>query len=697
MQRISSKYAASVSIQTTYARRNFMNKQRLGLAPSMPSDGLLFGADYNPEQWPRESWPEDIRLMQEAGINLVTVGVFSWAQLEPAEGQWNFAWLDEVLDLLHAGGIRVSLATPTASPPPWLGKKYPRTLPTDAHGHTLWYGSRNQFNPSSTQYRAAAARITEQLAARYSDHPALAMWHVGNELGQISYDDETACAFRRWLMDRHTSLERVNAAWGTTFWSQQYSTWEEILPPRSAPYIGNPSQELDFKRFTSDQLISLYRAERDIITRHDTVHPVTTNMMGFFPGLDYFKLAKETDFVANDWYTDPGDRQSWQLGSLTHDLCRGLAGGTPWLLMESATSAVNWRPHNVAKDPGALRVDALSAVARGADGVCFFQFRQSAFGAERFHSAVVPLAGAETRVFREAAALGAEMAQLGALAGTTSQAKIAILFDWSSWWAAESAARPSSRLKVMDQLLAYYQPLLRHGLSVEVVHPDSALKRFDLVLLPNLFIVGQEQATALEHYVADGGHILVGPFSAVADEEAKLATGRFPKILSNVLGVSGEEWLPLAEPVPLVFTSPDADAGVPDTHATLWSEDLEVHGAHTRTLACFAGGRLAGQAAVTANPWGAGEAWYVGADLPAPALASLVISAVTAAGIEIPVPQGLPDDVEAVERAGKLFLLNHGPATCSVDMPGNHGTTTSITLPPYGATVLSQKTNRVFS
>lgn len=673
-----------------------MNKQHLGLAPVMPSEGLLFGADYNPEQWPRESWPEDVALMQEAGINLVTVGVFSWAQLEPTEGQWNFGWLDEVLDLLHAGGIKVSLATPTASPPPWLGKKYPATLPVDADGHTLWYGSRNQFNPSSAKYREAAAKVTGKIAERYAKHPAVAMWHVGNELGQISYDDETACAFRRWLMDRHASLDGVNRAWGTTFWSQQYSTWEEILPPRKAPYIGNPGQELDFKRFTSEQLVSLYRAERDIIRRYDSEHPVTTNMMGFFHGMDYFELAAETDFVANDWYTDPGDQQSWQLGALTHDLCRGMAGGQPWLLMESATSAVNWRPHNVAKEPGALRVDALSAVARGADGVCFFQFRQSAFGAERFHSAVVPLAGTKTRVFREAAALGAEMAQLGALAGTGSKARIAILFDWSSWWAAESAARPSAKLKVMDQLLAYYRPLLRHGLSVEVVHPGSELERFDLVLAPQLFLLAQEHAAALKNYVADGGHVLVGPFSAVADKNAKLATGRFPGILADMLGVSGEEWLPLADAVPVIFTSPDAELDALNTHASVWSEDLEVHGSATRTLAYFGCGRLAGQAAATANPWGAGQAWYVGADLPAPALESLVMSAVGAAGIEVPVPQGLPDDVEAVERGGSLFLLNHGSATCSVDVPGNHGTTT-ITLAPYGAKVLSQKTNRVYS
>ena len=380
--------------------------------------GLLFGADYNPEQWPDRTWPEDIRLMQEAGINLVTVGVFSWALLEPREGARNFTWLDRILDLLHHGGIRVCLATPTASPPAWLGHDYPETLPVDADGSTLWYGSRNQFNPSSAKYRQAAAAITESLARRYAGHPAVAMWHVGNELGQVSYDDETAAAFRDWLTRRYSTLAGLNSAWGTSFWSQAYGSWAEVLPPRTAPYLVNPSQKLDFQRFTSDQLLSLYCAERDIIRRYDTTRPVTTNLMGFFRGADYFSFAKETDVVANDWYTDPADPHSHRFGSLTHDLCRGLSGGRPWLLIESATSGVNWRAHNVPKQPGELRIDALSAVARGADGVCFFQFRQSRFGAERFHSAVVPLAGGHTRVFREVAALGKHLQALRQLAGS---------------------------------------------------------------------------------------------------------------------------------------------------------------------------------------------------------------------------------------------------------------------------------------
>ena len=661
-------------------------------APISPAQGgLLFGADYNPEQWPEESWPADIALMREAGITFVTVGVFSWAQLEPEEGRWNFGWLDRILDLLHDGGIRVDLATPTASPPPWLGHRYPETLPLDADGRTLWYGSRNQFNPSSAVYRKAAAAVTEALAARYASHPAVAMWHVGNELGQVSLDDESAASFRTWLKHRHGSLEQLNHAWGTAFWSQRYSAWEEILPPRRAPYIGNPAQALDFKRFTSDELLSLYCLQRDIIRRHAPHTPVTTNLMGFFRGADYFSLAGETDVVANDWYTDPGDPGSRELGALTHDLCRGLGGGRPWLLLESATSAVNWRSHNVPKAAGALRIDALSAVARGADGICFFQFRQSAAGAERFHSAVVPLAGADTRVYRETAALGKTLKTLAPVTGTAVPAGVAILFDWDSWWAAEESARPSERLRVMDQLLAFYRPLLRHGIAVEVVHPGADLNRFPLVLAPNLFLLRADHAEAIEEYVSAGGALLVGPFSGIADENARLATGRFPAVLQKCLGVSGEEWVPLAEPAAVGFACAAQPAGIAD----FWAEDLRLDGA--RALASFTGGPLAGKPALTHHRWGAGQTWYLGSDLNDAALSAVVLEAVVAAGITAAVPDGLPDDVEAVQRGRWLFLLNHGSTARSVraaaagaDLLTGRNVGPEVVLEPYGAVVLEQ-------
>lgn len=670
--------------------------------------GLLFGADYNPEQWPEESWPEDIRLMQQAGINLVTLGVFSWARLQPSEGKWDFGWLDRILARLHEANIHVCLATPTASPPPWLGHRFPSTLPTDASGTTLWYGSRNQFSPSSAVYRSAARQVTAALAERYGKHPAVVMWHVGNELGQVSYDDETAGAFRGWLLRRYGSLDNLNSAWGTTFWSQGYSSWEEILPPRTAPYLQNPTQVLDFRRFTSDSLLKLFTAERDIIRQHSPDVPVTTNLMGFFRGADYFSFAGETDLIGNNWYTDPAQPQTWELGALTHDLCRGLAGGQPWLLMESAASAVNWRPHNSAKEPGALRVDSLSALARGSDGICFFQFRQSAFGAERFHSAVVPLAGEDTRVFREVSALGSELQDLRLLAGTPAPSRIAMLFDWDSWWAAESPDCPSDRLGVLDQLQAYYRPLLRRGLSVEVVHPAAGLDSFDLVLVPSLFLLTEAHAAALSDWVHRGGTAVVGPFTGLADSNGHLRQGRFPAVLADMLGVTGEEWRPLACSIGLEFTQPgpagaEANAGMPgNLKATVWSEDLCLHSSSAAAVATFTSGSLAGKPAAVRNSHGRGTAWYIGCDLPAAALGSIVGAAVAEAGLTVPVAAELPDDVELATRGGYHFLLNHSPesrAVClkeqSVDLLTGDSHGPHITLEPYGALVLKNNLDHI--
>ncbi|WP_432245217.1 beta-galactosidase [Arthrobacter sp. G.S.26] len=680
-----------------------------GLSSITDRTGLLFGADYNPEQWPEESWPDDIRLMQEAGINLVTVGVFSWARLQPTEHTWDFGWLDRILDLLHQGNINVCLATPTASPPPWLGHRHPGTLPTDESGATLWYGSRNQFSPSSAEYRSAALKVTAALAARYGSHPAVAMWHVGNELGQISYDDETAAVFQDWLSRRYGSLADLNTAWGTTFWSQGYSGWDEILPPRSAPYLHNPTQLLDFRRFTSDALLSLFTAERDVIRSQSPLVPITTNLMGFFRGADYFSFAAEADFVGNNWYTDPAQPHTWELGALTHDLCRGLAGGNPWLLMESATSAVNWRPHNTAKDPGALRVDSYSALARGSDGICFFQFRQSAFGAERFHSAVVPLAGADTRVFREVAALGSGLQELRFLAGEPAPAPIAILFDWDSWWAAEAPDRPSDRLAVLDQLQAYHRQLLRRGLSAEVVHPGTDLDRFNLVLVPSLFLLRDEHAARLAGWVERGGSAVVGPFSGVADGNGHLRQGRFPSVLAGMLGASGEEWRPMAGPVGLDFGAAPA-AGTPGSApagpelsesgpaglaAASWSEDLRLDAPGATAVATFTEGALAGKPAVVRNSHGRGTAWYAGADLPDAALALLVGDALAAAGLASPVVGELPSDVELATRGTCHFLLNHSPepravhlTEQSVDVLTGAAHGPHLVLEPYGALVL---------
>jgi beta-galactosidase len=622
--------------------------------------GILFGGDYNPEQWAPEIWREDVALMQRAGVNLVTVGVFSWAELEPTPGAREFGWLDEVLDLLHAGGIAVDLATPTASPPPWLGVRHPETLPVDRDGVRLVAGSRNQFSPSSRRYREAARAVTADLAARYAQHPAVRMWHVGNEYGQIDHGDEAARAFREWLLRRYGSIEEINRAWGTAFWAQRYSDIAEILPPRRAPYLINPTQSLDFRRFTSDELRDCYRELRDTIREAGATQPITTNFMGAFAHADYWSWADEVDVVSDDQYPDPADPESPVDMAFVQDLMRGLGGGRPWMLMEQAISAVQWRPHNLPKTPERARLDSLQAVARGADGICFFQWRQSTAGAERFHSAMLPHAGADTEVFEGVCRQGADLQRLRSVAGARIAARTAVLFDWPSWWASEEPARPTTRFDGLDQMRRWYRPLWRRGIPVDVVRFGADLSAYDVVLLPHGYVLRPEDAARLTEAAARGAQVVVGPFSGVADERGHILTGRSPALLRDLLGVSGEEWMGLPDEGVAVAS---AGGRWPASVAHILGEKLRSDGAET--LAHFASGDHAGRPVVTRN----GSAWYVGAVVGDDLLDAVVGDVLAAAGVSGAIADP-PPGIEAVQRGDALFLLNRGPEDATIALPG---------------------------
>lgn len=656
-----------------------------------------FGADYNPEQWPEATWDDDVALMRSAGVNLVTVGVFSWARLEPREGERDFGWLDRALDLLHGAAIGVDLATPVASPPAWLARRYPGTLPVGPDGTVLHQGSRNHFCPSSPDYRRAANAITSDLVSRYAQHPAVQMWHVGNEYGQACWCDTTAEAFRAWLRSRHGDLTGLNRAWGTTFWSQAYAEWDEIVPPRSAPYLINPGEDLDFRRFCSDALRELFREQKQIIRQADPEACVTTNVMGFFPGVDSWSWCNDVDVVANDVYRDPSDPLGHVEVALSHDLTRGLGShgaGTarPWILMEHATSAVNWRSHNTAKLPGDIERDALQAVARGAEAVCYFQWRQSRFGAEMAHSAMLPNAGPDTRIHQEVRALGAELASLSrhapslvsgpapsATAGV--DASVALLFDWAAWWASGHPSLPTDRLDSLAQLRRWYAPLHEATVTADVIGPDTPLGGYRLVLVPQAYLLEQGLAQRLQSYVEHGGHLVVGPFSGIVDGAGHLGEGRFPSAVRELLGVSGEEWRPLTEPQVCVVDRPALvrlglqafPTSEPDQEATfladIWAEHLRCDGAIA--LARHRGGDavLDGQPAITRNAFGAGVAWYVSVVPERRAMTALTRIWTSEAGAD-PVLDDPPPGVEAIRRGELTFLLNHGPTTVTIRLPG---------------------------
>lgn len=668
----------------------------------LPGPG--YGADYNPEQWPRQTWREDVKLMAEAGVNVVTLGIFSWAQLEPRPGRYEFGWLDEIMEMLAGAGIAVCLATGTASPPPWLARLYPETLPVTAAGVRLSPGSRQHFCPSSPRYREAAGELAGQLARRYAGHPALAMWHVGNEYGchvPACYCDQSAAAFRQWLRQRYAGLDTLNDSWSTAFWSQRYGDWAEIGPPRQAPAFPNPAQQLDFARFSSGELLACYQTEREVLRRHTPDVPVTTNLLSLWKPVDFFAWAPWLDVIAHDSYPDPADPDTVADAAFTYDLMRSLGQGRPWVLMEQAPSAVNWRPRNLPKPPGVMRLWSCQAIAHGADAVMFFQWRASAGGAEKFHSAMVPHGGTATRTWRETSALGRELPALAPVTGSRVSADVAIVLDWPSWWALELDSHPSAGLLLTDQLRRHYAPLWRDGIAVDVVPAGAALSGYRLVVVPNLYLVTDAAAAALRHYVAAGGHLLMSFFSGITDECDRVRLGGYPAPFRDLLGLRVDEFWPLAEgqEIAAAFTADGAAI-----RATLWADAIELTGA--AAVATYTSGPLAGAPAVTRYRFGSGTAWYLGTRPDAAAMQRLVRDAAAAAGVAAAVPR-LPPGAEAVWRHGAggafLFLLNHGGEAVTIGLPGPMTIVfgdvpaaapspltgrASITLPPRGVAVL---------
>ncbi|MGW2327531.1 beta-galactosidase [Streptomyces sp. NPDC001700] len=668
-----------------------------------PTPRLGYGADYNPEQWPREVWEEDIRLMREAGVTIVSVGIFSWARIQPTEDTWDFGWLDEIMDLLHTGGIGVDLATATASPPPWLTTAHPEILPVTASGETVWPGARQHWRPTSPVFRTHALRLVRKLAERYAGHPALVAWHVSNELGChniYDYSDDAARAFRDWLRARYTTLDALNHAWGTAFWSQRYSAWEQILPPRLAASHPNPTQQLDFKRFSSDVLKEHLRAERDLLRDLTPGIPVTTNFMvtGGTKGMNYADWAGEIDFVSNDHYVHPGPQDRDEL-SFSANLTSGISGHRPWFLMEHSTSAVNWQPVNVAKRPGELARDALLHVAHGADAVCFFQWRQSAAGAEKYHSAMVPHAGSDSEVFRAVAALGRTLRTLAPVAGTEREpARVGIVFDWESWWASEQDSHPTSRLDYRQETLDWYSALLALGIRADVITSQSDIDRYEVLIAPVLHMVPAALAKDLTRYAEQGGHLIATYFSGVVDENDHVWLGGYPGALSELLGIRVEEFGPLLDGESVDI---EAVSGSDETATgTLWSDRITVTDPEVEVLAHYRSGTYTGRPAVTRRAAGGGSAAYVSTRLGPGGLAGLLPALLAPASVRSELPDGARGSVELAVRHGGgsryLFLVNRTDTTVPLTgltgepLIGGAGDGGALVLAPRGVAVLRQ-------
>lgn len=655
---------------------------------------LAFGGDYSPEQWTRDVVEEDMALMKEAGVNLLTLGVFSWIVHEPRDGVFDFGWLDGMLDLLHENGIRADLATPTAAVPMWLHRLHPEILPQDEHGHPLAPGGRLGWCPSSPVFRRYSARVVDRLAAHVAGHPAVAMWHVSNEYGggnarchcPVSND-----AFRAWVEDRYTTVEAVNASWGMAFWGNTYSSFEEITTP-SGRTAHNPGQLLDYERFSSDALLDQYRAEREIILRHTPDLPVTTNfMVGLGPDVvDYARWAPEVDIVANDHYTYGPDPLRHQDIAFAGDRMRGMSTGRPWMLMEHAAGAPSWHPINQAKKPGERIRHGLAHLARGSDSVMYFQWRASRSGTEQFHSAMLPHAGRESRIFQDITTLGSHLARLAPVRGTqVSGAQVALLHDNEAGYALRSGLKPVNDHGYADTARALHNELFQRNVTTDVLPAWSSLENYRLVVVPGLFLASTETARAVADFAEAGGTVLVTWFSGVVDAVNTIHPGGFTGAFGDLLGVQSEELYPLAP-----GESVQLDNG---WTVERWTELLRTTAPETEVLATYSSGDVAGSPAVTRRRVGRGNAWYLSGDLDAASLAALVDLVLEESQVT-PAASASPG-VEAVRRTGTggsfLFLINHSEASATAQATGRDLLTGthfdgSVDLLPGGAVVLEE-------
>ena len=615
--------------------------------------GIAFGGDYNPDQWSEETWDDDVCLMKKAGVNTVALAIFSWDRIQPQENRWDFGWLDRIIDKLGKAGIATDLASATATAPLWLYEKHPEVLPRDKYGHQVNAGSRQSWSPTSPVFKEYALTLCRKLAERYGSNPYVTAWHMGNEYGwnnREDYSDNALEAFRAWCRRKYGTIDALNQAWGTTFWGQEMNDFDEVLIPRfmGADSMVNPGQKLDFERFGNDMLLDFYKAERDAIAEICPDKPFTTNFMVSTDQccMDYADWANEVNFVSNDHYFHEGGEMHLDELACSDALMDSFALGKPWYVMEHSTSAVQWKPLNMRKRKGETVRDSLAHVAMGADAINFFQWRASAFGAESFHSAMVPHAGEDTKLFRQVCELGETLrtlADAGVQGSELERSDTAILFSAESEWATRSQTLPSMKLNHWHDVRDWYRAFLNAGSRADIVPLKYDWSDYKTVVLPTVLMLSAVDTRRLADFAAAGGRVVVGYATGLIDENFHTWLGGYPGagngLLRDMLGIRGEEFNILGsgvegepEAIRLGAGGEGALGGAAALNGAttrLWQNDVTVTGDRTQVLAMYAGEEadeweLDGMAAVTRNPYGAGEAYFVGCDLDVADLTKLI-------------------------------------------------------------------------
>ena len=668
---------------------------------------FLHGGDYNPDQWPPEVWPEDMRLMKLAGCNAMSVAIFSWAHIEVADGQYDFGWLDRIMDMLADGGAIALLATPSASHPAWLSAEYPEVLRVGRDLRRRQHGGRVKYCLTSPVFREKCAAIAERLAERYKDHPALGMWHLSNEYGGECHCPLCQAAFRDWLRRRYASLAELNAAWWTAFWGHTYTRWSQIASPHALGEGSVHGLSLDWRRFVTDQIVSFMRGETAPLRRITPDVPVTTNMMGTYTGLNYWKFAEHVDRVSWDSYPPMHDRDGDWLQAVgvafTHDIYRCLKGGRPFLMMESTPSSTNWMPVMKLKRPGIHRLMSLQAVAHGSDSVQYFQWRKGRGCSEKFHGAVVDHVGHEhTRVFRDVAEVGAILARLDAVVGTTVRPEVAVVYDWENRWAIDGCAGPRREKRdYLPTCVNHYRPFWARSVPVDVIDADRDFGGYKLLIAPMLYMVRPGLAERIEAFVEAGGVFVTTYWSGIADEHDRVFSGGFPGPLRRLMGIWSEELDVLHDDESNRVIPAEGNAlGLAGEYRAEVFCDL-IHAETADVLATYAEDFYAGRPALTCNALGQGRAYYIASRNEGAFLAAFYGGLIEALGLGRVLDGDLPEGVTAQVRTDGvrkfIFLLNFQREARRVDLGGNatdlltgQAVAGTVELPGYGSLVLER-------
>ncbi|MBO3734415.1 beta-galactosidase [Glycomyces niveus] len=643
---------------------------------------LLHGGDYNPDQWLRtkdETWKEDMRLARLAGVNTLSVGIFAWAALEPEEGRYEFGWLDEILDLMAENDITAVLATPTGARPGWMSHRYPEVLRVDGDRTRNLHGGRHNHCLTSPVYREKTLAINTALAERYGAHPALGVWHISNEYGGECHCDLCQERFRAHLQEKYGSLDELNEAWWSAFWAKTYSDWSHIESP-STHWRGEQDihgLHLDWMRFTTEQFVDFYLHETAPLKAITPDVPCTTNLMGTYPGIDYYRLAEVLDVVSWDsypqWSGTGRDVRTGVEASFHHDLTRSLKG-KPFMLMESSPSATNWRPVAKLHRPGVHLLQSLQAVAHGADTVQYFQFRKGRGGSEKFHGAIVDHEGTEnTRVFRDVAEVGARLAAMDAVVGTSTPADVALVYDWHNRWALDDMkGLLQGKTDYFGTVVDHYQAFWQQGVPVDVldgslVAAPGCLDRYKVLVAPMLYMLRPGVAEAIDAFVQRGGTFVATYATGYVDENDKTFLGGFPGPLRATLGVWAEE----------------IDALYPDDrNAIAWDgADYEafglcelIHAEGADVLGAYGSDFYAGRPALTVNRRGEGKAYFIAARTGADFLDAFYGGLIAETGVERALATALPAGVTAQVRSDgetdHVFVLNCNPAPATVEIDG---------------------------